>query len=144
MHYAGFFEDGYYLYFALRSISGGRIIFMLYSTQYIWGADTIYTMHYAVFCGVHTIYAVYYAVFLGVPYYLYYALRSIFAVWILLILYTTPCFWGADNIYTMHYAVFLVGGYYLYSALRSIFGGYILFILCTTRYFEGWILFILW
>ena len=55
----------YCVYYALRSIFGGWILFMLCTTQYFRGMDTIYTMYYDV-------------VFLGGEYYLYYALRSIF------------------------------------------------------------------
>ena len=104
MHYGVFLGGGYSLYYALRSIFGGRILFILCITQYFREVDTIFTMQYAVFS--------------GDEYYLYYALRSIFR--------------GADIIYTMHYVVFLGSGHYLYYALRSIFGGRILFILCTT------------
>ena len=64
MHYVVFSGGGYYLYYALRSIFGGWILFILCTTQYFRGVNTIYTMHYAVFS--------------GGGYYLYYALRRIF------------------------------------------------------------------
>ena len=64
MHYVVFSGGGYYLYYALPSIFGGWILYILCITQYIREADTIYTMYYVEFSGGGN--------------YLYYALRSIF------------------------------------------------------------------
>ena len=123
MHYAGFSGGGYYLYYALRILFRGWILFVLCTTQYFQGVDTICTMHYAVFS-------------VG-GYNLYYALCSIFRRWILFVLCSTQYFQEVDTICFMHYAVFLGDRYYLYYALRSIFRGWILLILCTTLYFRG-------
>ena len=172
MYYVVFFGGKHFLYYALHSIFGGWILFILCTTEYFRGLDTIYTMYYAVFWRVNTIYPMYYTVFSGVGYYLYYVLRSIlageycsyyvqhsiFEGLIQFILCTTEHFLMVNTFYTMHYTIFSGVGYYLYYVLRSIlagenylsylqqsiFGGWIIFILCTTQYFGGWILFILY
>ena len=78
MHYTVFSEGGYYLYYALQSIFGGWILFILCTKQYSREVDTIYTMHYGVFSeGVHNLYYVLRSIFEG-EYYLNYALQSIF------------------------------------------------------------------
>ena len=64
-----------------------------------------------------------FTVFSAGGYYLYNTLRSIFAVWILFILYTRPYFMSVDTIYTIK--------------VRSIFTGWILPILYTTQYFRS-------
>ena len=61
------------LLFALRRILGRRLLFILCTTQYFRAANTMYTMHYAVFS--------------GGEYYVYYALRNIFEGRILFITY---------------------------------------------------------
>ena len=73
--------------------------------QYFRGADTISTMHYAVFSGDG--YYLYYAlaVFSGDGYYFYYALCSIFGGWILFLLCTMQYIRREDNFYAMHYEV---------------------------------------
>ena len=99
------------MYYALRSIFGEGILFILCTTQYFRGVDTIHTMHYVVFS--------------RSGYYLYYALCSIFGEWILFILCTTQYLRGVDTFctmptqyfrevdafYTVYFAVFSRGGY---------------------------------
>ena len=84
MNYAVFSEGGYYLYYVLRIIFGGWILFILCTTQYFRGEDTIYTMYYAVFS--------------GGGYCLYYEIRSIFGGWVQFILCATQYFRGADTV----------------------------------------------
>ena len=61
------------------------MLFKLRTTQYFRGTDTIYTMNTVVFS--------------ERGYYLYYALHSIFGVWMLFILCTTQYFRGTETIY---------------------------------------------
>ena len=49
MHSVVFFEGEYVLYAALRSIFWGWTLFILCTTYYFRGVDTIYIMHYVVF-----------------------------------------------------------------------------------------------
>jgi len=128
MHYAVFFENGYYLCYALRGIIERWVLFLQCITQYF--RERIL---------------------------LYYALRGIFREWILFILCRTKYYWGLDIIFTMHYEVLLRAGYYLYCALRSILGSvyylyYVLHSFWGSVYylyyalhciFREWVLFIL-
>ena len=98
----------------------GWVLFLLFTTQYFLRADTVCTIHYAVFS--------------GDGYYLYYSLRSIFWCWIqfvllttqyfrggiLFVLFTTQNFRGVDTIYTVHYDIFSWDENYFYYLLRSI------------------------
>ena len=81
MQYAVFSGGGYYLYYTLRIIFWGWILFILCNTQYLRGVNNIYTINYVVFWGVDTILTMHYAVFSRV-----------------------------DTIYTMQYPVFSRGG----------------------------------
>ena len=68
-----------YFYYALRSILGGKTLFILWTTLYFRGVNSILKMYYAaVFSGVDTVYTKHYVIFPGDEYYLYYALRKIF------------------------------------------------------------------
>ena len=78
MHYELFSRGKYYLYYELRSSSGGSILFILSTTELFWGMDTSYTTHYALFSGVNIFCTMNYAILSGGRYCLYYALRSIF------------------------------------------------------------------
>ena len=171
MHYAVFSGGRYYLYFALRSIFGGWILFVLCTTknfrgwilfvkcttQYFRGVDTICNMHYAVFSGgryylYHDLRSIFGGWILFILcttqyfrglYYLSYALRSIYGGWILFIPWPRQYFRGMDTINPSRYAVFSVSGYNLYHYLCSIFGGWIVFSYEQRSIFGRWTLFIL-
>ena len=106
LHYEVFTGGGYYLNYALRSIFGSWILFILHTTQYFREVDTIYSMYYAFFWKLDTIYTMHHVVFPWVDTIvtMYYAI-----------------FFGLDTVYTKYYAVFSGSGYYLYYALRSTF-----------------------
>ena len=110
------------MYYALRSIFGGWILFILCNTQYSrWSIfDILRTAQY--FRRVDIIYTTHYTVFSGVGYYLYNAIRSFKLVDIR---YTKDCavFMLMDTACTTHYTVFSGDGYYLYYAIRSIHVG---------------------
>jgi len=116
MHYVVFSRSGYHLYYALCSIFGEWILFILCTTQYFRGVHRIYTIPTQYFRGVDTIYTINCIVFSGGGYalhnilesgfYLYYVLRSFIRDWILFIICTSKYFRGVDFIYTMYYVVF--------------------------------------
>ena len=92
MHYAVFSGGGYYLYYALRSIFGGWILFVVCTSHSFWGwiLFVLCTLQY--FQRVNIVCTMHYAVFSGGGYYLYYALCSIFRGRILFVLFITQYF----------------------------------------------------